>query len=262
MKELLCNLKKIFSIFLLSFILYSQAFAAGNDANTVSLLHMDGADASTTFTDNATGGTHTWTASADAQIDTAQSKFGGASGLFDGTGDYISTGDSADYSYGNGSFTIDFWMRWNGTTASDTIYYQTDDGTNEIIVRASAGTSRLHFWDYSGGAYQILTYCSWTPSADTWYHIAWVRDGNTWYVFIDGVSQSLTLQAGSYSATLANIAGNLNIGGNPIGAEYFTGWLDEARISKGIARWTANFTPPTEAYNGAVAPRNQVIWIN
>ncbi len=58
---------------------------------------MNGADGSTTFTDSATGGSHTWTAYGNAQIDTAQNKFGGASGLFDGSGDYIDTPDSPDW---------------------------------------------------------------------------------------------------------------------------------------------------------------------
>jgi hypothetical protein len=74
---------------------YTAALAAGNDSFTKILLHMDGANTSTTFTDSNSGGSaHTWTAAGNAQISTATYKLGGASGLFDGTGDFITTPDS------------------------------------------------------------------------------------------------------------------------------------------------------------------------
>ena len=73
---------------------------AVDDGYTVALLHMDGADTSTTFTDESG---KTWTANGNAQIDTAQSVFGGASGLFDGTGDYLSASDHADWQLDGGS---------------------------------------------------------------------------------------------------------------------------------------------------------------
>lgn len=86
-----------------------------DDVYTVALLHMNGADASTTFTDESG---KTWTANGNAQIDTAQSVFGGASGLFDGTGDFISSADSNDWQFDGGSnsneWTADFRIRFNG----------------------------------------------------------------------------------------------------------------------------------------------------
>ena len=75
------------------------------DIYTKSLLHFNGADASTTFTDESG---KAWTASGHAQIDTAQSVFGGASGLFDGTDDYIYAADSDDWNLGTLDFTVDF----------------------------------------------------------------------------------------------------------------------------------------------------------
>jgi hypothetical protein len=86
----------------------SAALADGNDTYTKVLLHFDGSDASTTITDSNSGGSaHTWTAAGNAQIDTAQYKFGGASGLFDGTGDWVTTPDHADFTLGSSDFTID-----------------------------------------------------------------------------------------------------------------------------------------------------------
>ena len=77
---------------------------------TVSLLHMDGADGSNTFTDEAG---KLWTAAGDAQIHTAQSEFGGASASFDGIGDYLTTPDSDNFYLANGNWTIDFWMQFD-----------------------------------------------------------------------------------------------------------------------------------------------------
>src|SRR3990167_4126243 len=87
-------------------------------ANTQLLLHCDGTDASTTFTDS--GNTvHTVTANNSAQIDTAQKKFGTASGLFaSATSDNLSVPDHADWDFGTSDFTIDFWFRFNGSVQS------------------------------------------------------------------------------------------------------------------------------------------------
>ncbi|MFB3885601.1 MAG: chitobiase/beta-hexosaminidase C-terminal domain-containing protein [Thermodesulfobacteriota bacterium] len=105
------------------------------DSYTKSLLHMNGADGSTTFTDDAPGGSHTWTAYGDAQIDTSQSKFSGASGLFDGSGDYLSSPDSDDWYWGTGDFTIDFWVRFAALPGSNNfahIWSQYVDDNNFI----------------------------------------------------------------------------------------------------------------------------------
>jgi hypothetical protein len=89
-----------------------------------------------------------------------------------------------------------------------------------------------------------------TISQNVWTHIAVTRSGNTIYIFKDG---ELTT---GYSTTLNNFytsaVENLYIGGyaDNIGGWVIEldGWIDEFRLSKGIARWTSNFTPPTEEY--------------
>ena len=90
------------------FVPFTSPLAEGNDSFTKVLLHFDGADAATTITDdNAGGSAHTWTAAANAQIDTAQFVFGGASLLIDGTGDYVSTPDHADFTLGSSDFAVE-----------------------------------------------------------------------------------------------------------------------------------------------------------
>lgn len=212
------------------------------DAYTNLLLHMNGPDASTTFSDSGVTG-HTVTAIGNAQIDTAQSKFGGASGLFDGTGDYLTVSDHDDWTFGSGNWTIDAWVRFNVLNSNDQIILSVGDGV-------AAGLALFYRWDASAfmltidaGVTASLSW-SWTPSTATWYHIALVRNGNTWTFYVDGTSKGNQ----TYSGTLGNYTA-IKIGANTSGGgSYFNGWLDEVRISKGRARWTSNFTPPAQEY--------------
>jgi hypothetical protein len=215
-----------------------------DDQYTKALLHMNDADASTTFTDESG---KTWTARGNAQIDTAQYKFGGASGLLDGTGDSIDTPDNADFAFGTGDFTIDFRIRYNSIADFRGLIAQRQDATNYWLL-TWATDNKLYFQNVTGGVYLANYNFSWTPSLNTWYHIAVVRNGTSFYMFLDGVSQTLTVANAIGSNNLTDISGVINIGYDPANNKYHNGWLDEFRVSKGIARWTANFTPPTLEY--------------
>jgi len=220
------------------------------DPYLVALLHMDGADASTTFTDE-TG--KSWTANGNAQIDTGQSVFGGASGLFDGTGDYITAADSDDWQLDGGDnankWTIDFWVRFNGDpgTAQVGFVQQWVDANNWWAIYLNNNT--LAILVRSAGTNIVTIQPAWNPATATWYHIAVVKDGVNGYMhFIDGT------QIGSTTTDISpmpNLAGVLRIGmaTNASGVDIpLNGWMDEVRISKGVARWTANFTPPAAPY--------------
>ena len=194
--------------------------------------------------------THVIAANGDAQIDTAQSKFGGASSLFDGSGDYLSTADSADWYFGSGDFTIDFWVRFNALPANTQLmsfFEQRVDAANAMVffVYNSAGTYQWYLQSVSGGSYVVNFYKN-SPglAVNTWYHVAYVRSGNSWYVFQNGVQCGTTE---TDSDALPDVAAQATIG-QWNGGSYFNGWLDEYRISKGVARWTSNFSPPSAAY--------------
>lgn len=224
---------------------------AVDDGYTVVLLHMNGTDASTTFTDESG---KTWTAGGNAQIDTAQSKFGGASGLFDGTGDYIYTADSADFDF-PGDFTIDFWVRLNATGTLQVLYDGRPTSTNGLYptIYLSA-TAKIMF--YTNSADRITG--STTLSTGTWYHVALARSGTSTKLFLGGSQEGSTYSdSNSYiNGTARPILGELGTGtGNAL-----NGWLDEVRISKGIARWTDSFTPPTAEY--APVAGAKVIWFS
>jgi len=197
----------------------------------------------------ASPGAHVVTAYGNAQIDTAQSKYGGASGLFDGNGDYLSSADSDDWNFGTGSFTIDFWVRFNVIPAvgeTQTVYTQYQDWNNRLHVfyQNSGGTLRWVLEGVQGGGNILWHQATTSLSVNVWYHVALVRSGNTFYWFRDGVQLATTTS----SVTLPDYAGLVYIGQLGVSACYFNGWLDEYRVSKGVARWTSNFSPPTSAY--------------
>jgi len=188
---------------------------------------------------------HSVTANGNAQLDTAQKKFGSASGLFDGTGDYLTIPDSADF-YFTGDFSIDFQIRFNVETGAQVIYSQSADANNEANLYTN-GSGRIYFTVVSAASAILSFYTTFSPSANTWYHIELVRNSNTWYIFIDGVAGSLTLDAGSYSISYPDYAGTVYIGKQGSSTNNVNGWLDEFRVSN-TARHTANFTAPSAAY--------------
>jgi len=232
------------------------ALAGENDGFTKVMLHMDGVDASTTFTDvSVGGGVRAWTAVGNAQIDTADSKFGGASGLFDGTGDVVTTPDSADFILGSGAFSIDFWFKVSGGDGTNlNMAGQSDNGltaadSSFIIQRSSSGV--VSFFLSDGAAFNAViastaTYT--TVSNPGWHHVEATRSGNTVYLFIDGASANTAV---TFSGTVPNSTQILSVGArSPSVAASWFGWLDEFRLSVGAARHTAPFTPATAAYRG------------
>jgi hypothetical protein len=210
--------------------------ALGNDGYTTVLLHMDGSDGATTLTDSAAGATaHTFTAAGNAQLDTAENKFGTASSLHDGTGDWWTAPASADWTFGSGDFTVDCWFNRNGGDGTQRYLV----GTNDWAI-GLYDTNRVIFY-VAGGTTSVVGTTSITTTG--WHHIAALRTSNTLKLFIDGVQEGGDVAyAGSMSSNRI-----LYIGDNSFGDEW-NGWIDEVRISKGVARWSANFTPPTAAY--------------
>ncbi len=220
---------------------------AGIDAFTKLMLHCDGAGGSTSFPDSSSGA-HTITANGDAQVDTAQSKFGGASLLLDGSGDYLSSADDADYELGSSDFTLECWVRFNTLPGSGTevalLSKYTISGNQRSWRLTYVGGTGLRFIYSTDGTTTGGADKSWSPSTGTWYHVALVRSGNTLIYFIDGTSIGTAAISGAiFDGTAA-----LQIGAYNSGA-FLNGWVDEVRISVGVARWTANFTPPAVPYS-------------
>ena len=203
----------------------------------------------------------TVTRQGDAQIDTAQSKFGGASGLFDGTGDYLTIPDDADWDIIGADFSIDFQMRLATRNNGEGGWFggQLDSGGSSWGIRygyTSAGDMdnlEIFNYDIGLGDYTILWGINLATkfAINTWYHIAFAKTGATIKMFIDGVSQTLY---SSVDGTPTSCNGVFALGMRNDGYRPFNGWIDEYRISKGTNLiGTANFTPPTSAYGYAAS---------
>lgn len=218
---------------------------SGNDSYTKLLLHCNGDDASTAFKDSSRSD-HTITANGNAQLDTAQKKFGVSSGLFDGTGDYLSIADHADWNMGSGKFTIDFWVRFADVSADRGFFDQYYNSLNYVYCKFDTALG-VSFKFYAGVDYSVELNCGWSPAINTWYHVALIRgwggNANDWAITIDGTQIGSTL---TDADNWPNIAALFRIG--LADSAYMNGHLDEFRISKGIARWTANFTVPSAPY--------------
>jgi len=218
----------------------------GFDSYVKTLLHMNGANNSTTFTDESG---RTWTASGNAKISTTQYKFGGASGYFDGTGDYISASDSLDWQLDGGSnsneWTIDFWVRFDNVGSNRGFCGQKVDNNNLWRFLYNTNVGGIQFRQRQSASITIDLSFAWSPSTNTWYHVALVKQGTTGYnCFIDGTQIGTTQ---TDTTPMANFAASMTIGG--IDGFLMLGYVDEFRISKGVARWTSNFTPQACAYS-------------
>ena len=223
------------------------------------LLHCDGTDGSTSFPDSEAGTKKSVTANGNAQVDTAQYKFGGASALFDGTGDYLTVPDSADWDFGSGDFTIDFWVRFSSVNAHSGFFSQYTDALNHLFCYYNYVDGGIYLYDQVGSVYQAKYLWSWSPSISTWYHVALVRNGTSLKFYVDGSALSATVYTAISTNSMGDFTGALNIGLDERNTFYMNGWIDEFRISKGIVRWTADFTPPTNAYASEELPFSETI---
>lgn len=199
------------------------------------LLHGDGSNGSTTITDSSPA-PKIVTAFGNAQISTAQSKFGGSSIAFDGTGDYLTIPSSNDFAIGTQDFTIEGWV-WVPSSPASFPQLFSIQGTDALFVNFRGGLI-LGLTD-TGTVYATSPA---TPASE-WFHFAVTRTNSLARVFVNGISGSAgacTQSFGAISQTGAAI-GLSNTG-------TFNGYIDDLRVTKGVARYTANFTPPTAPF--------------
>ena len=237
----------------------SRAFAEGIDQYTALMLHNDGPDGSTTFIDSAGNhiGANAPVAHGNAQIDALQNKFGTASGLFNANSlnNYLTLTDHADWNFGNGNFTIDLWAKFTTVPTRNYNHLVEQWVSNaERWFFAYVGDGHLYFETvstFNNMQVELNKVIATAWQDDTWYHIAIVRNVNTWRLYQNGV------QVGSEvtdTDTMPDFSSPLYIGPFKEGVFNTDMWLDEVRISKGIARWTSNFTPPSAPYDSTVIP--------
>jgi hypothetical protein len=231
---------------------YTASFTAPttpfvNDANTLLLIHANGTNASTFFEDDNGVTTirtaKTITVNGNAQLSTAQEKFGQSSLLFDGTGDYLIVPASSDFNFGTGNFTIEMWFRRISGGAIDLIIGNRDTGFVSGNIAFYTYSSSIEF-DYRNALVSNNTLTT-SISNDTWFHFAVVRNGTSLTLYKDGaVGQAKTIGA---SETFGSSSFNLSIGCNTVGTFPLNGYIDELRISK-VARYTTTFTAPSATF--------------
>ena len=174
--------------------------------------------------------------------------FGGYSGVFNGSSSYITANWNADFEFGSGNFTIDFWVNFASLSTNQDILRMFKDGSNYWLVRYATGSpGSLEMYSFGGSAsLQLIN--SWSPTAGIWYHVAIVRNGNVFTQYVNGSPLSGTLtDAGTWVAP--GTPTKLYIGSDSGAEEPLNGYLDELRISKGVARWTGAFSVPTVGYS-------------
>jgi len=180
----------------------------------------------------------------NAQISTAQSKFGGSSISLDGTGDYLSSVDNLTLAFGLSAFTVEGWIYLNNTSGTKGIVF--GRGNNSFGLRIGQSyNGNVNGLNIAKSGIGDLDYCAFTFVTNTWYHIAVVRSGTTIYFFVNGTQQT-TQGSGAGSFSFVNPTSGFYIGCNNDTNEQFAGYIDDFRITKGYARYTSNFTAPTE----------------
>lgn len=214
--------------------------------NSVSLLlHMDGSNSSTTFTDNSSN-TLTVTANGNAKVSTAQSKFGGASAVFDGNGDYLSISSNAVLAF-PGDFTIELWVYQVANSLAHGLVVKRDlgaFGTGTWGIYIGDGTIYFACLDAQAAGYHSFG----TIALNTWTHVAVSRNGSTIRMFLNGaLNNTVTNSINFTNSWNLHIAAWVGGGGVPTSG-WLNGYIDDLRITKGVARYTASFTPPSAAF--------------
>jgi hypothetical protein len=178
----------------------------------------------------------------NAQVSTSVKKYGTGSLAFDGTGDWLRSPASVLNDFGTGDFTIEFWLYTAAFTNAYITLYDNNYGTapNLVFQQASNGVMSV----YMNGTSVALT----SSTADTtgiWVYYTVVRDGTSVVLYRNGTS----VASSTYSGNVGNATVPLYIGGGPNGGGTYNlnGYIDDFRVTKGVALYTGNFSPPTKA---------------
>jgi hypothetical protein len=212
-----------------------------------SLLHLDTGAGSATITDSAINNPKPWSTGGGATLTGAISKFGAS--CFQGNGGswWLNGGNVADWDFGNGNFTLDWWeyrvASGGGYPAMSRAWGVT---FSPWIAGWDGGSGTALFYATSNGSsWDIASAASMGPIAlNAWHHRAVQRMGNNFTTYYDGVQQA----AWTASGTIQAAGGTLAVGAGQ--TNYFNGYIDEVRISKGQAQYVGNFTPATGPYGG------------
>ena len=232
----------------------------GQDDYTKLLIHGGGIDTNgsgtQTFTDSSPSG-HTIVVTNDTQWDDTQSKFASTSIKFDGSSDLLTVANHADWDFGTADFTVDFWTYIVNGAQDDTFFSTLPTGGSPVGLNLSLReTEPFSLGVYTSVGYlgngSVGNYTSKVIYENRWYHIALVRASGVFKFYVDGVNVGTVSGQTSLNVDTDQILHLGRFYTNTSGY-HLDGFMEEFRISKGIARWTAAFTPPTRRY-GVMSP--------
>lgn len=218
----------------MSMILASQ-LVANADTFTTLLVHSDTYLGDTSFVDSSDSN-HALSSYGNVSHSTSDFKFGTSSIYFDGSHSYISVPNSIDWEFGVGDFTIDFWVKPLASQNNQVFFTIPTQGS---IYSVAIQHYQSTVYVYDGSTYHVTGVAA---IYDAWQHYAYVRSGDTITIYRNGSSIYSFTKTNPINGTAVNI-------GNTDSAGSVKGYIDEFRISKGIARWTVDFTPPTSPYD-------------
>ncbi|MCU0938909.1 MAG: LamG domain-containing protein [Burkholderiaceae bacterium] len=204
------------------------------------LLHLNGSNGSTTFTDSSASA-HTVAANNGAQLTTSDFAFGGASATFDGVNDVAQTVPaSADFDLFAGDFTLEWWAKYAGTAFNGGMVELNYNATNRGNVSVVFGNVDFYSEQAGSGSTKISAAA---PSTGAWHHFALTKSGTTFELWFDGAS------AGTSTTTQYPSGSNMTafVGASGVG-NFYAGLIDDVRITKGTARYTGAFTPPSSQF--------------
>jgi len=225
--------------------------------NTKLLCHFNGTTGDKP-TPATTGQTITYVSG--AAVSTAQEKWSGSL-LLNGSSDYVTVPDSADWNFGTGDFTIDFWIRFVDNTLTSPLFDHYTGPKAHTTIRFDNGSifiGRLNAsedWEF-----MVRGNCS-LPNNE-WHHIAVVRSGtgtDEMKIYRDGVDISAILQVGAWDYSFPDETGTVRIGYDEKAGVYTSAYIDEYRILKGEAAWTSGFTPPTAEWQVGTADSKNLV---
>ena len=170
----------------------------------------------------------------------------GSSVYFDGVSDFLSIADDADLKFGSGDFTLEMWYKGTDTDQYATLTAKGAGGFTSgdwslMMNKAVAGDIAFYVHEYNGSVPMLIT-GDVSASDNAWVHIAVVRSGNDWNLYVNGVSEAYV----DSSTTINDTSSVVLIGADHSYGRYLSGFISDYRIVKGTAVYTAAFTPPTE----------------
>lgn len=219
------------------------------------LLHCDGANGSTSIADSSPV-VKTVAVNNGAVISTAQSRFGGAS-LSLSSGAFLSVADHAGLGVASGDFTIEMWVR-PASLSSNGILFNKQSGTAAGYPYQAyvSTTGAVIFRSYTEAVAELFNVATAAGkvSVNVWTHLAFVRAGATFTVYVDGEASG----AATYAGSLPENQWPVTIGAYSNGVAPFSGFVDDFRMTKGVARYTTGFAVPTAAFPNSAAIGNAV----